>query len=800
MALPPAVDPGGQTGPPTSSIPPVPRPEPGPWAEGHVPLPAGHGRRRIIGAAVAGVIAVIVIGAVMAAMLIGSPDDGLGSEGAGPIHSTVVTSAAPGLFETPIGVRIEVPDGALLPSADGSERSVELTARQVRAPADATPPAGSSLSPFVYELGPSNPGFTAPVVVSLAIPDGIDSASIGGLVVLDTQAKMWRPVSSWVDPGAGAVSALTTAFSFWTIWYRGQQQLRDWQGANGAIVQITVDGATDYPERLFGTAPMRHRIARTGYGLAILEADVSAGPLAEEVARSYLPFDGRLTAWVEGSGRSTVEHWVPAGSYEMREVWFVSEHNPGNPLYAPVWGCASRPVAQLDLVPGERSVWSSPEGGLAANQGWEPWCPEPSWPGRAHGDRGRSGRESGDGVDDTSVGTSEDDADDETSETSETSETPGTDDWVPGEREDPAASSPPGAPSIVETETPAEHEQGFLEILVRPPTDEGDRAVEGYEVECTGHGGVSGQVRIGSGARRGGATDIVYVADLTDGGSYDCRARAWSAAGWSAWSSPSVGRILYGPSEAEVTDLVVTAHGDETASITGTVTAVADPRYRPLPVQRWGLQCVHEETGFVAEATAGSAQVRLDGLVYTGWYRCHARVDNGRGWGEWSPGGLRIAVTWPPWPPSSLTVSAVGTTATVTLVDPLQDGGAPIDTYEARCDASGQAMRTGQSSSRTVQVHGLTPGATYFCSARVRNAVGDWSNWSHDMPVVVPAATTTAPPTTVPPATQPPATAPPATQPPATAPPSSGDPCDLCPPGMSEEAIRCRIECEAIGN
>jgi hypothetical protein len=250
------------------------------------------------------------------------------------------------------GFSIDIPAGAVPLDRNGQPGEIVVSVDQVDAVADVDTtnlPPDVAVSKTAYQLGPEGQTFATPVTLTLPIARDMDASKVGGLAYLDTATRTWITVPGQVDESSGVVRASITHFSFWTMYQDSRSDMENWRETHGGWFDVTNNNMVlpqVFPFEFFGTARARNNRMVVEYGLCIVSKNLDDPNTAE--ASWYIPGDARFQVRAspnEPTSGGTRAFWLPAGNYEITEVWFASEINPGDPLYIPVWGVASRPLA-----------------------------------------------------------------------------------------------------------------------------------------------------------------------------------------------------------------------------------------------------------------------------------------------------------------------------------------------------------------------------------------------------------------------------------------------------------------------
>jgi hypothetical protein len=228
-------------------------------------------------------------------------------------------------------------------------------------------PEGFTAAGPVYHLGPGGFNFNQPVILSLPIPAGVDVDTVVGLAYYDAADDSWKLVPGAVSAEEQEVSVSTVHFSPWTVARSAQST---WQRQNGGWVAISNNHLfnSDLMPRITEARYNRYGVT---YGICIV---AFAPDDPNVVARWTSPRDWIISVsdYYDAGRRRPPSRswWLPAGSYEILEVAFASEINPGDPLYVPHHGNSWRPWGVLRVEPGSRTNF---ERGVFDTDGWLPW-------------------------------------------------------------------------------------------------------------------------------------------------------------------------------------------------------------------------------------------------------------------------------------------------------------------------------------------------------------------------------------------------------------------------------------------
>ncbi len=253
-----------------------------------------------------------------------------GGNGSINASSLTVTSAEAGVVTDGSGVSLTIPAGAVPANDDGSIGSMIFSIAQDTTTVPSLPGGYVSVGPVV-NLGPEGFVFEQPVTISIPISAGIDPASVMGASYYDTGQSVWVLVPGSVDATARTIQVSTTHLSIWTAWGLNPQMPVD---VNYGSLRIARPAANlDY-----GGPDATYSSATTSHGICIRSAtfdDPVEG--AWWVGTDSLQFSvDNYWGSPEPDMRNPYEDYrMPNGSYQLTEIIYQSERNPGDPFYIP---------------------------------------------------------------------------------------------------------------------------------------------------------------------------------------------------------------------------------------------------------------------------------------------------------------------------------------------------------------------------------------------------------------------------------------------------------------------------------
>ncbi len=287
----------------------------------------------------------------------------------------VLNNVQGGRLVTPEGVEIILPPAAF--QNPDPDRSVRILV-SVSADEQAVLEEGFAQAGPVYDVRLEGGELQQPVMLSLPIPGGMDVDEILGLTVYDGEAGRWMLVPAAVDEEAGLVSASVSSFSRWSIAHISdvsrhcsfyEMGARCWPEEKGAWLEVTNSHILD--RNINPPLPdARYAGYSVNYGVCVVRVDfddpgsLSTWRAASNMCMTVSDYSSQRT------GRDASGRWLlPAGSYELVEYGYVSERNPGNPLYIPAYGENWRALGRIEMRDGQTVRFSN----AGEFSGWSGW-------------------------------------------------------------------------------------------------------------------------------------------------------------------------------------------------------------------------------------------------------------------------------------------------------------------------------------------------------------------------------------------------------------------------------------------
>lgn len=248
------------------------------------------------------------------------------------------------------GAAVQIPAGSVPPNVDGTPGTMVVSIEKT----DMRPELADGLSPAgeVYQLGPEGTVFERPVQITLRIPEGVDPNTIIGVTTFNATSGKWELIPGTVDPDARTVTVFTDHFSPYAL-VRGADE---WMRRNGGWIEVinTHRYNTVSYSPCDGEEGCRRLPTHTEHGICIQNA-VFRDP---SVAYSWTPPGNWLILAHDVMPSSTASEtrtrfWVPAGTYTLTEFLYVSEVNPGDPMYVPCHHAKSKQTKVYQVNPGD---------------------------------------------------------------------------------------------------------------------------------------------------------------------------------------------------------------------------------------------------------------------------------------------------------------------------------------------------------------------------------------------------------------------------------------------------------------
>ena len=290
--------------------------------------------------------------------------------------SVMVSSGEAGVLTTDSGAQLEIPNGAVPPAEDGSPGIAEFSMEEDFSKVMDLSSDFTQVGP-VYRLLPEGTAFGMPVKLTLPIPGDVDAGSVMGVATFDEFSGTWQLLPAAVDEAARTVVAELGHFSSYGLWgLSGYFESREsWTGPNGGWFDI-VNTARD----ALVTAPFGKPLPVSVYYGVCVQAVTYDDPLAE-TWNWRRPTDWMIGATAQKNQDSTLEQWLPTGTYTLMEMYGLGETNNYDIDYYPQHKYFIRPMGQVYLGAGERIEFSSPidrDFGDLENQGFI-WSKHPCW-------------------------------------------------------------------------------------------------------------------------------------------------------------------------------------------------------------------------------------------------------------------------------------------------------------------------------------------------------------------------------------------------------------------------------------
>jgi hypothetical protein len=257
-----------------------------------------------------------------------------------------ISSGESGSVSSGDGASIYIPAGTVPLTQDGEIGSMSFSINHANNMTVSLPAEYKPIGP-VYELGPEGFTFNSPVTITLPIPEGVDPKKVFGLTYYDSVDGTWKLVPGAIDQEARTVTAMTTHFSYWSL-FGGSTTT--WFDNNGGYIEVINDHS--YNSGSFDGG--RHMPEGITYGVCI-ESYTLDNP--QEEINWTPPFEWKMLVsdYRSEFAPITSDHsndwWVPSGSYNLTEVIHTSEIN-NDPLYVPAFTTYYRSIGQYTVDTG----------------------------------------------------------------------------------------------------------------------------------------------------------------------------------------------------------------------------------------------------------------------------------------------------------------------------------------------------------------------------------------------------------------------------------------------------------------
>jgi hypothetical protein len=196
---------------------------------------------------------------------------------------TYIGAASGGDLTTSLGDALDVPPAALADDA-------LIEASVVTLPEAA--PAGFGALPYAYDFGPDGLAFSAPAQLTAAfdgamlLAEGLDPSQLSAYVL---EGDTWQPVPSFVDSGAGVLTASLEHFSTYALM---APQLASTATPTPSLTETPTPSVTQTPSATPTPAPSQTATAPTP---PVLATEPPALPSQDDANSEGTPADGEAT-------------------------------------------------------------------------------------------------------------------------------------------------------------------------------------------------------------------------------------------------------------------------------------------------------------------------------------------------------------------------------------------------------------------------------------------------------------------------------------------------------------------------
>jgi hypothetical protein len=290
--------------------------------------------------------------------------------------SVMVSSGEAGVLTTDSGAQLEIPNGAVPPAEDGSPGTAEFSMEEDFSKTMELSSDFTQVGP-VYRLLPEGTAFGMPVKLTLPIPSDVDAGGVMGIATFDEFSGTWQLLPAAVDDAARTVVAEIGHFSYYGLFGTSGYL------AAGESLTETTGGWFDIKNTArdaLVTAPFGKPLPVSVYYGVCVQSVTYDDPLAE-TWNWRRPTDWMIGATAQKSQDSTLEQWLPAGTYMLMEMYGLGETNNWDIDYYPEHRYYVRPMGQVVLGVNERIQFNSPidrNFGDLENQGFT-WSKHPCW-------------------------------------------------------------------------------------------------------------------------------------------------------------------------------------------------------------------------------------------------------------------------------------------------------------------------------------------------------------------------------------------------------------------------------------
>ncbi len=249
------------------------------------------------------------------------------------------------------GAMVDIPPGSVPLKEDGTVGEVVISIEKT----DLRPELGEGFDSVgdVYQLGPEGLIFERPVELTFKIPEGVDPNTVIGVTTFNATTGRWELIPGSVDPDARTVTVFTDHFSPYAL----VRSPEDWMRRNGGWIEVINRHVynTDAYTPCQGEDRCKRLPTHTEHGICIQGVVFDNPSLASS---SWTP----PTDWLilahdvragSSSSETKIRYWVPAGSYRLVEFLFVSEVNPGDPMYVPCSHARAKAPMVYKVNPGD---------------------------------------------------------------------------------------------------------------------------------------------------------------------------------------------------------------------------------------------------------------------------------------------------------------------------------------------------------------------------------------------------------------------------------------------------------------